>query len=79
MTWSDTSHYDRILVSGTVIRVTPKAVLFRAEGMNEDDEVWLPKAQIDVDGEGDNPYEVSEGEEACFELPLWLARERGLE
>ena len=47
-----------------IVRETEKAILFKIN----DEEVWLPKSQIEVSEEGDNVVEV----------PEWLAEKNNL-
>jgi len=63
-----------VTVEGMVMSVTEKAVLVgeKVEGFGE----WYPFSQI-IDRDFD-PDEIERGDEICFEIPRWLAREKGL-
>ncbi|MGS5046038.1 MULTISPECIES: hypothetical protein [unclassified Mameliella] len=51
-----------------LVAETPAAILVKED--EEADEIWLPKSQIEIDGEI--------GETGAVTLPEWLAIERGL-
>lgn len=55
-----------------VIKTTPLALLCNIDG----DEVWLPKSQIEDDGEvGPDAHE---GDEGLLVMTAWIATEKGL-
>lgn len=61
------SHDDIITIHADILQFTPSAVLIECDG----NKVWLPKAQIDFNGErGDTDVPIS--------LPEWLGNDKGL-
>ena len=63
-----------VIVEGVVMAVSERAVMVgeKAEGFGE----WYPFSQmIERDFES---HEIEKGDEIAFEIPRWLARERGL-
>lgn len=56
-------YYD---IGGTLLKETEEAILLDVDG----DEVWLPKSQIEFDGERGDYIEV--------EVPDWLSEQKGL-
>ncbi len=57
---------------GTVLKITDAAVLFDIE----EEQIWFPKAHITVEEQSD--YNFEDGEEIIFEVPEWMAKDRGL-
>ena len=66
-------------VSDTVAAVGPKALLLKSgarPSYSKHDQQWIPKSQIiECDCEIDD---IEIGDEIEIEIPLWLAREKGL-
>lgn len=66
--WRIHTHDEPIAVKGRILCVSMKAVkLWTPSG-----DIWIPLSQILNDG----PF--IEGKEAIVEIPLWLARKKGL-
>lgn len=59
-----------VQVSGTVVRVTPKAVLFEID----EEEVWIPRSVIN----GGERQEFEVDDEIDFDVPTWFAEREGL-
>jgi len=57
---------ESVLITAEIIRETDLAILIHHNG----EEIWLPKSQIDYDGDV--------GDEADIEIPEWLADEKGI-
>jgi hypothetical protein len=60
---------DLVDIAGYKRAETGKAILFTDTG-DEEDAVWLPKSQIEMDDNKDGTVTVT--------LPEWLAKDKGL-
>lgn len=63
---------ERVALSGVVVACSAKSVLVRVGDL----EAWLPRSVSDELEEVSN---ADRGASLDFELPRWLARDRGLE
>jgi hypothetical protein len=63
----DGEGHDHINVSGRVVKLTPRAVLFEVRG----DRQWVPKSLID------DPDSLEEGEEVTIGIEEWKLEELG--
>ena len=62
---------EKIEIAVEIHYITDRAYLVSDTG-DEDDAVWIPKSQV----EPMTPPEI--GEEVIFEIPEWLAEDKGL-
>jgi hypothetical protein len=62
------------IIEGKVKRETDMAILIQVDG-EPDNEVWLPKSQIEWESSG-GIYSI--GDELEIEIPQWLAEQKGL-
>lgn len=57
-----------------VVFVKDKSVLVKPDGEGDEKAVWLPISQVDVQS-GD----LEKGKVIDFEIPEWLAQDRGID
>lgn len=70
------SNREPVEVSGTLVRQTENAILFRNA---EDNETWLPKSCAELDTEAGHEWRDIDNEAAIdISVPLWLAEKEGL-
>jgi len=65
---------EKTMIEGIVKHETDKAVLIQVDG-DPDNEVWIPKSQIEWESTG-GLYAI--GDEVEMEIPEWLAIEKEL-
>lgn len=62
-----------------IVEITAKFLDHKGDAIKIEDadlnDVWLPKSQVDFEGAWDD---VEPGETIDFEIPVWLATNKGL-
>ncbi len=64
---------ERVTLNVEVLRVTDRAILVSTD--DADDDIWIPKSQIDEDA---SEVKLEEGESGVLAISQWIAEQKGL-
>lgn len=64
---------DEFELTGVIVQITNDAILWGIDG----EEYWFPRKLIDFGGAEEPPLAIDDTHD--FSVPLWIARDRGLD